>query len=136
MEKKETIVEAGERTILEEDIKVREIYPDTSFEIDIPGSVLATLNVNPDKGSVRFVEENGKIYLEKTEAEEKEDYDTRYERQMKEKFEHGSVSIERIDHEWNMVLPDNIHYALGLREGDHVRFEAVDRETFKISKIR
>ena len=136
MEKKETIVEAGERTILEEDIKVREIYPDTSFEIDIPGSVLATLNVNPDKGSVRFVEENGKIYLEKTEAEEKEDYDTRYERQMKEKFEHGSVSIERIDHEWNMVLPDNMHYALGLSEGDHVRFEAIDRETFKISKIR
>lgn len=156
MEKKETIVEAEERTILEEDVKVREIYPDTSFEIDIPNSVLVTLDVCPGRDGVRFVEENDRIYLEKTNyerfiprAEEKtivsdkeektaskQDYYTDYEKSMKEKFEPGSVSIERIDHEWNMVLPDNLHYALGLSEGDHIRFEAVDRETFKISKIR
>jgi len=137
------------RTILEDDIKVRGIYPGTSFEIDIPSSVIVTLDVHPEKGSVRFVEENGKIYLEKTKAEEKtivsdkdekvedkEDYDTKYRRQMKDKFEPGSVNIERIDREWNMQLPDNIHQALGVNNGDHVRFEAVDRETFKISKIR
>jgi len=73
---------------------------------------------------------------EAKQAEDEEDYYTEYERSMKEKFEPGSVSIEGIDREWNMQLPDNIHYALGLSEGDHVRFEAVDRETFKISKIR
>ena len=156
MEKKETIVEAAEeRTILEDDIEIRDCS-DLAFEINIPGSVIATLNVHPEKGSVRFVEENGRVYLERTNyerfiprAEEKtivsdkeektaskQDYYTDYEKSMKEKFEPGSVSIEGIDREWNMQLPDNIHYALGLSNGDHVRFEAVDRETFKISKIR
>jgi len=143
-----------ERTILEDDIEMREIYPDTSFEIDIPGSVIATLNVHPEKGKVRFVEENGRVYIEKAQSEEikadektivldkekkiasGEDYYTRHERRIKEEFEPGSVSIEKIDQDWNIELPDNIHQALGLIEGDHVRFEAVDRETFKISKIR
>jgi len=67
---------------------------------------------------------------------EKEDYYTRHERSMKEEFEPGSVSIEKIDHEWNIKIPYNILYALGVNNGDHIRFEAVDRETFKISKIR
>jgi len=69
-------------------------------------------------------------------AEDKEDYDTKYRRSMKEEFEPGSVSIEKLDREWNIELPDNIHCALGLLEGDHIRFEAIDWETFKISKIR
>lgn len=137
------------RTILEDDIEIREICAGTSFEIDIPGSVIATLNVHPDKGSVRFVEENGRVYLEQSKAEEKtivsdkkemiaskEDYYTDYEKRIKEDFKPGSVSIEKIDHEWKMVLPDNIHHALGVNNGDHVRFEAIDRDTFKISKIR
>jgi len=55
-----------ERTILKEDIKIREICAGTSFEIDIPGSVLASLNVHSEKGSVRFVEENGRVYLERS----------------------------------------------------------------------
>ena len=54
-----------ERTILEEDIEIREICTDLNFEIDIPESVLAALNVHPEKGRVRFVEENGRVYLEK-----------------------------------------------------------------------
>jgi len=57
---------AGEkRTILEDDIQIREICTDLNFEIDIPDSVLGTLNVNPEKDMVRFVEENGRVYLEK-----------------------------------------------------------------------
>jgi len=67
---------------------------------------------------------------------DEEDRYTKHEKTMKEKFEPGSVSIEKIDHQWNMELPDNIHHALGVNNGDHIRFEAVDRETFKISKIR
>ena len=144
-----------ERTILEDDIEIRECT-DLEFEINIPGSVIATLNVHPEKGSVRFVEENGRVYLERTNyerfiprAEEKtivsdkekkiatgKDYYTDYEKRIKEDFEPGSVSIEKIDHEWNIKVPDNMHHALGVDNGDHIRFEAVDRETFKISKIR
>lgn len=157
MEKKPAIVEAEERTILREDIEVREICEGISCEIDIPGSVLVALNVHPEKGKVRFVEENGRVYLERdggacleeVKAEEKtivsdkeekiaskEDYYTDYEKHIKEDFEPGSVSIEKIDHEWNMKVPDNMHHALGVNNGDHIRFEAVNRETFKISKIR
>jgi len=141
MEKKPVVEAAEEKTILEDDVKVREIYPGTSFEVDIPSSVLVALNVHPGGGSVRFVEENGRVYLEEVKSEEKktaskEDYYTEYEKRIKEDFEPGSVSIERIDHEWNMKVPENIHYALGVNNGDHIRFEAVDRETFKISKIR
>lgn len=54
-----------ERTILEDNIEIREICTDLNFEINIPGSVIATLNVHPEKGKVRFVEENGRIYIEK-----------------------------------------------------------------------
>ena len=126
---------------------MREICTDLDFEINIPGSVMATLDVHPEKGRVRFVEENGRVYLEKAhtpvndvreekKAEDKEDYYTDYEKRIKEEFELGSISIEKIDHEWNIKVPDNMQHALGLSEGDHVRFEAVDRETFKISKIR
>jgi hypothetical protein len=65
MEKKETIVEAEEeKNILEGDIQIRDCS-ELAFEIDIPGSVIARLNVNPDKGRVRFVEENGRVYLER-----------------------------------------------------------------------
>jgi len=63
---KEEKNKAGEkRTILEDDIQIREICTDLNFEIDIPDSVLGTLNVNPEKDMVRFVEENGRVYLEK-----------------------------------------------------------------------
>jgi len=54
-----------ERTILEEDIEIREIGIAPTYEITMPGSVLAALNVNPENGRVRFVEENGRVYLEK-----------------------------------------------------------------------
>ena len=60
---------AEERTILEEDVKVREIYPGTSFEIDVPNSVLVTLDVCPGRDEVRFVEENNRVYLERTNYE-------------------------------------------------------------------
>jgi len=48
---------AGEkRTILEDYIEIREICTDLNFEIDIPDSVLAALNVNPEKdmGSLKY----------------------------------------------------------------------------------
>jgi len=61
---------AGEkRTILEDYIEIREICTDLNFEIDIPDSVLAALNVNPEKDMVRFVEENGRVYIEKAQRE-------------------------------------------------------------------
>jgi len=72
-EEKPTIEEknkAGEkRTILEDCIEIREICTDLNFEIDIPDSVLAALNVNSEKDMVRFVEENGKVYIEKVQRE-------------------------------------------------------------------
>jgi len=75
-EKKPTILDrkkknkAGEeRTILEDYIEIREICSDINFEIDIPDSVLGTLNVNSEKDMVRFVEENGRVYIEKAQRE-------------------------------------------------------------------
>lgn len=119
------------------------------YEMTIPDTVIEFLKVKAgDKLHFILDESDKKIYVEKTQKEEKkaedfdmpnpmkEDYYTRHERLMKEEFEPGSVNIEKIDSEWNIQLPDNILSALGLIEGDHVRFEAVDRETFKISKIR
>jgi len=70
---KQVVIEenkAGEeRTILEDYIEIREICSDINFEIDIPDSVLAALNVNSEKDMVRFVEENGRVYIEKAQRE-------------------------------------------------------------------
>jgi len=62
--KQQEQIEEIQRTILEEDIEIREIGIPI-YEIDMPGSVLAALDVNPEIDSVRFVEENGRVYLEK-----------------------------------------------------------------------
>jgi len=65
LDRKEKNKAGEERTILEDYIEIREICTDLNFEIDIPDSVLGTLNVNPEKDMVRFVEENGRVYIEK-----------------------------------------------------------------------
>jgi len=53
-----------QRAILEDDVEIRECSIPI-YEIDIPSSVLGTLSVNPERGRVRFVEENGRVYIEK-----------------------------------------------------------------------
>jgi len=65
LDKEEKNKAGEERTILEDYIEIREICTDLNFEIDIPDSVLAALNINSEKDMVRFVEENGRVYIEK-----------------------------------------------------------------------
>ena len=61
MEAKEEIIDKGDKEVVE----IREIQAGKDFEIDIPDSVLAILHANPDKDKIQFIEENGKVYIEK-----------------------------------------------------------------------